>query len=144
MTMANKKLNDWENAPQSRSVIGGKKKGVPEPLKVFVRWNCDVKGKFESVETECFYCGEPLNKQNRTKDHVRPRSKGYTLRRNKVYACMICNIDKSSKTLREWRERLLQMNPANASGEQKYIYLLNRRNRIIEKLNLMISKIWNA
>lgn len=142
--MCSKKLHDWENAPQNRSVIGVKKKGVPEPLRVFVRWNCGVKGKFESIDTECFYCGEALNKQNRTKDHVRARTKGYTLKNNKVYACQFCNVDKGAKKLKEWRERLLQMKPENASGEQKYIYLLNRRNRIIEKLNLMISKIWNA
>lgn len=142
--MASKKLHDWENAPQNKSVIGVKKKGEPEPLKVFVRWNCNEKGKFESIETECFYCGESLGDHNRTRDHVRAKSKGYKLIRNKVFACLICNTHKGSKTLKEWREVLLQMNPENTSGHKKNIYLLNRRSRIIEKLNWMISKIWNA
>lgn len=142
--MGANRLSDWENAPQNKSVIGVKKKMGPEPLKVFVRWNCGERGKFESVETECFYCQEPLHEQNRTKDHLRAKSKGYKLIKNKVFACLICNTYKGAMTLREWREYLLKMNSHNTSGNEKCIYILNRRKKIIEKLDLVISKIRNA
>ncbi len=40
----------------------------------------------------CYYCEAELNGQNRTKDHMVPKSKGGILSKdNKVYSCFNCN-----------------------------------------------------
>lgn len=41
-----------------------------------------------------------------TRDHVNPRSRGFTLKGNKLWCCAPCNRHKSNRTLTEWLEVL--------------------------------------
>ena len=52
----------------------------------------------------CAYCSEPMQKPSR--DHVIPRSRGYTLSNNKIWCCEPCNRHKGARTLEEWLEVL--------------------------------------
>ncbi len=61
------------------------------------------------LEKPCAYCGDPMKKPSR--DHVIPRSHGYTLRNNKIWCCEPCNRHKSNRTLEEWLV-VLQRRPA--------------------------------
>lgn len=45
----------------------------------------------------CFYCGEELDYQKTTRDHVFPKSMGYTRSSNIVISCEPCNISKSNQ-----------------------------------------------
>ncbi len=63
--------------------------------------------KLITSRTQCYYCKGVLTDENRTKDHIWPKSKGGKLSRdNKVYACRRCNKSKGNSTLEEWLEQL--------------------------------------
>jgi 5-methylcytosine-specific restriction endonuclease McrA len=52
----------------------------------------------------CFYCGKPLSRQRKTRDHIQPRSRGGSnAPRNVVDACRPCNNLKGCLTLEEFR-----------------------------------------
>lgn len=52
----------------------------------------------------CFYCGKPLTRQKKTRDHMQPRSRqGSSADRNIVDACRKCNNLKGCLTLEEFR-----------------------------------------
>lgn len=53
---------------------------------------------------QCFYCGTKLHKLNRSKDHVRPRSRGHGLRNNRVYSCLACNGVKGDLSVSEFMD----------------------------------------
>lgn len=42
----------------------------------------------------CFYCQTPLSDETVTRDHVLPKSLGFTLQANCVPACSDCNVGK--------------------------------------------------
>lgn len=55
--------------------------------------------------SRCFYCDKQLSRQKKTRDHLRPRSKGGSNQEyNVVDACRGCNGDKSSLLLDEYRQ----------------------------------------
>lgn len=52
----------------------------------------------------CFYCGEHLTSETRSRDHVHPRSRGGKGKRyNLVPACKPCNVRKSNRSLDDYR-----------------------------------------
>lgn len=52
----------------------------------------------------CFYCGIKLTADNRSRDHVHPRSRGGLGKRyNLVPACKECNVAKGSKSVNIFR-----------------------------------------
>lgn len=56
------------------------------------------------VSHACFYCGRELSRQQMTKDHVLPRSKGGSdSKNNKVDCCRRCNEEKGCLELAEFR-----------------------------------------
>jgi len=69
----------------------------------------------------CFYCGEPLNKHNRTRDHLIPKTRAYnghiTVFRQKlsginlVHSCHDCNNMKGCKSLFQFRQWLKHNKP---------------------------------
>lgn len=134
------KLRAWENAPQSRSVVYGSKpqKPVLSTVTNNVKQKCHLPN-FGSKETECFYCDEPLIDSNKSKDHVKPKSKGHRLSsKNKVWACVPCNVNKADRTLEQWKNKLEQMKEPT-SLKSKYIY--ERREKIIIKIDYLLSVI---
>lgn len=56
------------------------------------------------VGKPCAYCDTYMTEP--TRDHVLPRSRGYSLKDNKVWCCGPCNRHKGSRTLPEWLEAL--------------------------------------
>jgi 5-methylcytosine-specific restriction endonuclease McrA len=62
-----------------------------------------------AIGSPCPYCGEPMTAdRSPTRDHIRPRSKGYTLAdpANRVIVCFPCNQLKGSRSLRSFLFRL--------------------------------------
>lgn len=54
--------------------------------------------------SECFYCGKPISRKNKTRDHVLPISRnGSNSPRNIVDACKPCNNLKGCLDLEEFR-----------------------------------------
>lgn len=52
----------------------------------------------------CFYCGKPLSRKKKTRDHMQPKSRnGSGANRNIVDACRTCNQLKGCLTLEEFR-----------------------------------------
>lgn len=63
---------------------------------------------FETSFHKCYYCKKELTDDNRTKDHIKPFSKGGKLNsNNKVYACRECNQLKGPLTLIEFKQCLI-------------------------------------
>jgi hypothetical protein len=62
------------------------------------------------------YCGEAMAVPDRppSRDHIRPRSKGYGLDGNLALVCCRCNIDKGSLSLGQWLTRLSRAGDARA------------------------------
>ena len=54
------------------------------------------------------FSGETMQIPDRppSRDHIKPRSKGYTLDGNLALVCCRCNSDKGSRTLAQWLTRL--------------------------------------
>lgn len=51
----------------------------------------------------CYYCGTPLNENNRTIDHMLPLARGGENRQhNRVWCCRECNIMKMDMTIPEF------------------------------------------
>ena len=61
-----------------------------------------------AIGKPCVYCGEPMAVP--TRDHIRPRSKGFTLANpaNRAIVCEPCNRDKGSPSLASFAFRLRQ------------------------------------
>jgi 5-methylcytosine-specific restriction endonuclease McrA len=54
----------------------------------------------------CKYCGSDLNDDNRSIDHILPRSRGgLNLLENLVLCCKKCNHEKDNQLLEEWVDR---------------------------------------
>ena len=66
----------------------------------------------------CFYCGKPLDIATRTIDHVIPRSRGGSNRKeNLVPACRPCNEAKGALTIKEYREQVRPGRPFHGERE---------------------------
>lgn len=64
---------------------------------------------FERDKWTCFYCGEKINVENATLDHLIPQSKGgQHSKENLKASCLICNSIKSGKTYEEAAPYLLR------------------------------------
>ena len=63
---------------------------------------------FESWEWKCAYCGEDLDIDSATIDHILPKFKGgHNVKSNMLCSCSKCNRSKGSLLLEEW------YNPSN-------------------------------
>jgi len=63
----------------------------------------------DALNSSCPYCSELMAHPPRypSRDHIRPRSKGYTLTaENRAIVCRRCNTDKGSLSLGRWLNRL--------------------------------------
>ena len=61
----------------------------------------------------CYYCHEPVGRQNLTMDHVVPLSRGgRSTKGNLVPACKACNNKKRYMLPLEWDEYLTRLNRA--------------------------------
>jgi 5-methylcytosine-specific restriction endonuclease McrA len=57
----------------------------------------------------CPYCGQAMQiPRPPSRDHIKPRSKGYSLDGNRALVCQRCNHDKGSRTLGQWLTRLMR------------------------------------
>jgi hypothetical protein len=64
---------------------------------------------YERDKWTCGYCGDKVNAENASIDHIIPQSKGGTHRKDNLRtACLICNSIKSGKTEAEAAVALLQ------------------------------------
>ena len=58
---------------------------------------------FESWEWKCAYCGEDLDIDSATIDHILPKFKGgHNVKSNMLCSCSKCNRSKGSSLLEEW------------------------------------------
>ena len=56
-----------------------------------------------TTAVECVYCGIYTNMKNITRDHVRPRARGFALEpTNQILCCRSCNNRKDCRNLGEW------------------------------------------
>jgi 5-methylcytosine-specific restriction endonuclease McrA len=109
--------------------IKGVAREVPMPavVRVLRRFRRDRQGiRFSRVNIytrdgfACQYCGERLDTEDLTFDHVVPRSRGgHASWTNIVTACMACNVAKGNRTLAECGMRPLAM-PAVPTARQLY------------------------
>ena len=79
----------------------------------------------------CFYCLIKLTNSNRTRDHLKPKSKGNTLIDNRVYCCKTCNQSKGSLTFKDWLVKIKKQNDYRT---------LVRKNYIIGTIHVMIEQ----
>ena len=64
---------------------------------------------FESWEWKCAYCGEDLDIDSATIDHILPKFKGgHNVKSNMLCSCSKCNRSKGSVLLEDW------YNPSNS------------------------------
>jgi 5-methylcytosine-specific restriction endonuclease McrA len=62
-----------------------------------------------AIGLPCPYCGNPMTGERApSRDHIRPRSKGFTLAdpANRAIVCQPCNEDKGSRSLGSFLFRL--------------------------------------
>ena len=81
------------------------KKKQPSPKVV----NLEGRHAFWKERSYCVYCTRPLKVENRTRDHVKPKSKGGSnAERNLVGCCFQCNQSKADRTPVEWAADILR------------------------------------
>jgi 5-methylcytosine-specific restriction endonuclease McrA len=91
----------------------------------------------ETIKYQCYYCRDPLDDTNRTKDHIVPKSKGGILsKKNKVFACRKCNRNKGDLTLQEWLDKLNSL-PRTKKNEKMWL----KKAKIIPILIAMIEQL---
>jgi 5-methylcytosine-specific restriction endonuclease McrA len=93
--------------------------------------------KFISSNSNCYYCGNPLDEYSRTVDHILPKSRGGVLsKKNKVYSCLQCNQLKGDMTPDEF----LEFMGGYVSAMKKELNLVLARNeKIYKKLKRMVK-----
>jgi hypothetical protein len=69
-----------------------------------------------AIGSACSYCGQTMQIPDRppSRDHIKPRSKGYPLAGNLALVCCRCNHDKGSLSLGQWLTRLSRASDARA------------------------------
>lgn len=89
----------------------------------------------------CYYCGESLFQNNRTLDHIYPRSwGGISLPDNLYPACKNCNNKKTDMTLYQFK-RYLDFHSAEEKL-QFYLDCVKENKKIIEKQNFILPSDW--
>jgi 5-methylcytosine-specific restriction endonuclease McrA len=75
------------------------------------------------IGTPCPYCGQTMQIPDRppSRDHIKPRSKGYALAGNLALVCCRCNTDKGSLSLGQWLTRLSRAGDARAGHVAAFI-----------------------
>ena len=75
------------------------------------------------IGAPCPYCGQTMQIPDRppSRDHIKPRSKGYSLDGNRALVCFPCNRDKSSLSLGQWHTRLPRAGDARAHHVAAFI-----------------------
>jgi hypothetical protein len=58
-----------------------------------------------------------------SRDHIKPRSKGYTLEGNRALVCCRCNTDKGSLSLGQWLTRLSRAGDPRADHVAAFLQL---------------------
>ena len=62
---------------------------------------------YEKFNGKCAYCGKNIEFDDMTLDHVHPHSKGGTKTIENIYPCChLCNVQKGSKSVEEFRKYL--------------------------------------
>jgi hypothetical protein len=66
-----------------------------------------------AIGAPCPYCGLPMQHpqegpRSPSRDHIRPRSKGYQLPGNRLIVCYPCNAAKGSRSLASFLFRLIR------------------------------------
>ena len=77
-----------------------------------------------AVSAECPFCSAPMVGPDRwpTRDHIKPRSKGYRLTPdNQAIVCAPCNKAKGSLSLQRFANRLARTGDPRASHVQAFI-----------------------
>ena len=76
-----------------------------------------------AIGTPCPYCGQTMQIPDRppSRDHIKPRSKGYRLDGNRTLVCCRCNHDKGSLSLGQWLTRLTRAEDARADHVSAFI-----------------------
>lgn len=89
---------------------------------------------------ECVYCGQFRARKNMTRDHVKPRSKGFKLCEvtNTAVACMECNQRKRDRDLGEWMLDEFVHAPA------VYAFYRPRIQRFLDANPLITSTDWKS
>lgn len=81
----------------------------------------------DAIGAPCPYCSHPMiGRHYPTRDHIWPRSKGYTLEdpRNRAIVCEPCNEDKGSRTLASFAYRLRRGGDPRAPHVEVFIQQL--------------------
>jgi 5-methylcytosine-specific restriction endonuclease McrA len=82
------------------------------------------KSLLDAIGEPCSYCGEPMLPDERrpSRDHIRPRSKGFTLAdpANRAIVCQPCNEDKGSRSLASFLFRLRRTGDPRAAIVEAY------------------------
>jgi 5-methylcytosine-specific restriction endonuclease McrA len=75
------------------------------------------------IGSPCPYCGQTMQIPDRppSRDHIKPRSKGYPLAVNFALVCCRCNTEKGSLSLGQWLTRLSQAGDARADHVAAFI-----------------------
>jgi 5-methylcytosine-specific restriction endonuclease McrA len=75
------------------------------------------------IGSPCPYCGQTMQNPDRppSRDHIKPRSKGYSLDGNVALVCCRCNHDKSSLSLGQWLTRLVRSGDPRADHVAEFI-----------------------
>jgi 5-methylcytosine-specific restriction endonuclease McrA len=75
------------------------------------------------IGAPCPYCGQAMQIPDRppSRDHIRPRSKGYSLDGNRALVCQQCNTDKGSLSLGQWLTRLSRAGDPRADHVAEFI-----------------------
>lgn len=63
------------------------------------------------VGRPCPYCSEPMTAHGQhrpTRDHIKPKARGYTLAGNAAIVCLRCNSDKANRSPEGWLVSLLR------------------------------------
>jgi 5-methylcytosine-specific restriction endonuclease McrA len=74
----------------------------------------------DAIGSPCPYCGEPMTDERPpSRDHINPRSKGYTLAdpANRAIVCEPCNQDKGSRSLQSFLYRSM------TSGDPRAVFV---------------------
>ena len=77
------------------------------------------------IGSPCPYCGQTMQIPGRppSRDHIKPRSKGHPLDRNRALVCCRCNADKGSLSLGHWLTRLSRAGDPRADHVEAFMRL---------------------
>jgi hypothetical protein len=78
-----------------------------------------------AIGSPCPYCGQTMQIPDRppSRDHIKPRSKGYSLDGNLALVCCRCNTDKGSLSLGQWLTRLSRAGDVRADHVAAFLQL---------------------